>query len=146
MLAAARNADEDASGARWRALMQATGVSHVVTGPNSSSVVLAAIKDMHAMPVPAVREVTFVGDPRPRPGCPVNAIPTFVVPRVIRSGPSVDNRRALLKKLIFIASIAVLLLAGRMSWTHRAPGPDQLPGTALLQSALKAPAAPGVDF
>ncbi|MGT2505963.1 hypothetical protein [Cupriavidus basilensis] len=51
-----------------------------------------------------------------------------------------------MKKLIFIASIAVLLLAGRMSWKHRAPGPDQLPGTALLQSALKAPAAPGVDF
>ncbi|MGO4808087.1 hypothetical protein AB4156_00625 [Cupriavidus sp. 2MCAB6] len=59
MLAASRNADEDASGARWRALMQATGVSHVVTGPNSSSVVLAAIKDMHAMPVLTVREVTL---------------------------------------------------------------------------------------
>lgn len=51
-----------------------------------------------------------------------------------------------MKKFTFVASVAVLLAAGIIAGKYRAPGPDALPGAALLQAAVGAAAAPGVGF
>ncbi|AOZ07329.1 hypothetical protein [Cupriavidus malaysiensis] len=51
-----------------------------------------------------------------------------------------------MKKFTFVASIAVLLAAGIMVGKYRAPGPDAVPGAALLQAAAGVAAVPGVGF